>query len=179
MRLKMKKWWIIAAMLLWAGNIHLSAQTEPEQDTVSAVKEKKWRFYGGLGLSWYNNVFNFQIYPGVLYKTAPRWYTGGGLYYAYLSSRTIYGASRSHIYGGSVLTAYTPWKFVETSLEYQYLWMRQYFEGEVYHRESPALFIGVGYRMRHAIVGFRYDILYKEGRSFYRSPLEPFIRIYF
>jgi len=142
-------------------------------------KERRWRFYGGMGMGWYNNTFMLQLYPGVLYRFNEKFYSGGGLYYAYYSYNDWGGKARSHIYGGSLLTAYVPVNYFEASMEFQYLFMTQYYASEVYHKQAPSLFLGVGYRMPHVVVGFRYDVLYKEGRSFYVSPFEPFIRVYF
>jgi len=143
------------------------------------TRERNWRFYGGFGLGVSNNTFYLEFYPGVVYHFKPELYAGGGVYYAYYSTSTLSGKAIAHIYGGSALAAYLPIKNLETSLEFQYLFMRQEVNGLIFHRESPALYLGAGYRTAHMVIGFRYDLLYREGRSFYGTAFMPFIRIYF
>ncbi|NPA42794.1 MAG: alpha-ketoglutarate decarboxylase [Chlorobi bacterium] len=177
-----RKYWIFV-LLVFAFVLQAPAQERVRKRAKkkgrTEWKDRKWRFYGGFGLGLSNSTFTVQLYPGVMYRIRPDWYAGGGLYYAYYSSWAFGTSSKAHVYGGSLLTAWSPWRYMETSLEYQYLFMTRYYGDEVYRRESPALYLGVGYRMPHVVIGIRYDLLYKEGRSFHYEPFSPFVRIYF
>ncbi len=151
----------------------------PKSDRKKEHVNKKTRFYGGFGLAFGNQIFLIQMQPGFIYQFSPKFHAGSGIYYSYYSYKRLQGTSKSHIYGGSVHGAFLPIRQIETSLEFQYLFMDTSYLQQKSHKEVPALYIGAGYRTRHAVFGLRYDLLYKEGNSIYHTPLQPFIRIYF
>ncbi len=162
---------------------HGIAQKKEPETKNEIKKERKWRFYGGMGFGFVtgggSDVFYIQVQPGILYKLTNKWEAGAGLYYSYYTYREINGKVQSNIYGGNLLTTYQPVKQLETSLEFQYLFLNQKYLNQLTKREVPSLFIGLGYRMPHAVIGFKYDLLYRENNGISPSAFQPFVRIYF
>ncbi len=173
----------ITLLLLCIAIAGLQAQTGHHfsQASYTSAKEKnnKVRFYGGFGLSFSNQAFLVQFQPGLLYEASGQLHFGGGLYYSYYSNKSLSGTAKSHIYGGSLIGAFLPVNELEASLEFQYLFVNQTYLNNTTNRQIPSLYIGAGYRTRHMVIGFRYDVLFNEENSIYDSPFQPFVRIYF
>ncbi len=76
------------------------------------------------------------------------------------------------------MALYYPVKEVETSLEYEALYINETYNSVDKTYWSPSLFAGVGYMSKNFAVGFKFNFLYKED-GIYKEPLIPYVRIYF
>jgi len=176
----------ILVLILFAFVAGTYAQTSPftlspekSQSGVYKKKARKWQFYGGFGLSLTNQYFYIEFQPGILYRMTPKFHLGSNLNFNY-ATRTNYGVRQNiFVYGFDALAIYLPFRQMEMSADYQYLYARIQQNSQWTKRQVPALFIGAGYRTPHAVIGIRYDLLYQENRSLYPSAFMPYIRIYF
>jgi len=148
--------------------------------SLKAQEEKKLQFMGGFGLSVNSEFFSISLQPGIIYALHPKVKTGISLQYAYAkSNKNYYGVNFSrNMYGGNIIGLYYPVKGLETSLEYENLYINETYNSVKNKYWSPALFVGLGYMNQHFAVGFKYNFLYKE-KGLYKEPLIPYIRIYF
>jgi len=161
-----------------------SSSGMPETANFSATKKHKkrsnpWQFYGGFGLGFSNNGFYIDLQPGVLYHIKPEFQLGANGQLGYQSYRNFNVRTHTYIYGYDLLALYLPWRSLELSVDYQQLFIRYEAGSAVTKWNVPAFYLGMAYRMQNVAIGFRYDLLYKEGRSIYPSAFTPFIRVYF
>ncbi|NPA46741.1 MAG: hypothetical protein GXO24_05945 [Chlorobi bacterium] len=138
-----------------------------------------FRFYGGFGLGFSNHGFYVDIQPGLLYRVRPAFHVGANAQLGYQSYRNFNVRTHTYIYGYDLLALYLPWQHLELSIDYQQLYIRYEAGSATTRWQVPAFYLGMAYRTRNAAIGFRYDLLYKEGKSIYPSAFTPFVRIYF
>lgn len=149
----------------------------------SAVSQHRFwskvSFGGGLGLNFGNNYHNITVAPSAIYHVNNNFSTGVGLNF----NASKFGSSSLQSYGISLNNYYSPLPYLQLSGEFE--------ESRVHKNLGydganitdtywyPALFLGLGYRMKNVTVGLRYDVLYDENKSIYGDPYIPFIRVYF
>ena len=136
------------------------------------------RMYGGFGLGISNNGFYMDVQPGLLFRIRPGFYMGANLQLTYQSYRNFGNRAHFFVYGADALAMYLPWRFLELSIDYQYLFVRRKVGSAISRWEVPAFYLGAGYRTQNVAIGVRYDILYNPSRSIYPSAFTPYIRIY-
>ncbi len=144
-------------------------------------KDKKIGFYGGFGLNLGTGYTYLSLQPGILYHFRKNVKVGVGVQYTYLkSNKAYYGVNfRYHILGYNTLLLYNPVKYLETSIEYENLYIKKNYNNIITKFWSPALFGGLGYHFGPVVLGFKYNFLYKPATSIYQDAFVPFIRIYF
>lgn len=167
----MKNYKIFLLLLVFFGIQSLSAQNT----------DSKFHFYGGFGLSFDGNGFQFSIQPGAIYDINDTFKAGAGVQYAYgnSSSQLIGGDYSYNILGFNFLGLAYPTDEVELSTEYENLYVTENYNNLKTKYWSPALFVGAGYKFKNVAVGFKYNFLHEEGRSIYHDAFVPYIRIYF
>ncbi len=151
------------------------------QNLLAQKSEHKVHFYGGFGLSFDGNGFQFSLQPGAIYDINDTFKAGAGVQYAYGSSNSqLVGGNYSyHILGYNFLGLAYPVQQVELSGEYENLFITQKFSDRTDKYWSPSLFMGIGYKFKNFAVGFKYNFLHEDGRSIYNDAFIPYIRIYF
>ena len=177
----MKKSFITLVVLLFS--LYAGAQQTLYFNTCCPKEEtgrpSRVRFYGGFGLGISNNGFYLDLQPGLMYRIKPGFYAGSNLQLTYQSVRNYGLRSRYYVYGADALLAYLPWRYLELSVDYQYLFVRKSVGNTSTRWEVPAFYLGAGYRTRNVVIGLRYDLLYDANKSIYPSAFTPYIRIYF
>ena len=146
------------------------------------VKSDFWnqvRFGGGIGLGFNNGGFNASVSPSAIYQFNNQFAAGVALNFNYAK----FGDARQTAYGGSLISLYNPFPFLQLSAELEQLRVNNRFDSALVRIEdnfwSPALFLGIGYTQQNFTVGIRYNVLYDDDRSIYSSAWIPFVRIYF
>ena len=140
---------------------------------------EKVSFGGGLGLSFGDGFFSGTIAPSAIYNFNEKFALGVGLNGTYAKD-DFYKAT---IFGGSIISLYSPIRNLQISAELEELNVSRTFEtfdGD--YKENywyPALYMGLGYRSGNLTIGLRYDVLYDREKSIYADPYSPFIRFYF
>ncbi len=139
----------------------------------------RWRFGGGLGLSFGRDAFQLGISPSAMYQVNEYLGVGAGLNYTHAK----FNDYKLNAFGGSLIGLATPVPFLQLSAEFEELHVNRTFSyPNVSLEESywvPALYLGAGYASGPVTVGVRFDVLYDSGRSLYANAWSPFIRVYF
>lgn len=138
----------------------------------------KWRFGGGLGLSFgSNDYFGFAISPFAGYEITPMLEAGVTAGYQY----SKWNDSRQNLFNfGPYVNFYPIWNlFLRTHFEH-YIGTHKYnyeFGGShKYNFDESALWLGGGYRSSGRVqffAGLMYNVLYKEDQSLFSSGLRP------
>lgn len=138
------------------------------------------RFGGGIGLSFSDGFFSGTLAPSAIYEFNDQVALGIGLNATYNSQKNTY---KSTVLGGSVIGLYSPIQEIQFSAEFEELNVNRKWDSRFgYTNENywyPALFLGAGFRSRHATMGVRYDVLHNKRKSIYASAWVPFVRVYF
>lgn len=152
------------------------------QNDAPNQKSEFWqnvRFGGGLGLGLSNGFFSASISPTAVYDFSNDFAMGIGLNGTYNSRKDFY---KSTIFGGSAIALFSPINELQISAEFEELKVNRNFEDPQFADQKywyPALFMGLGYRMKNITLGIRYDVLYDEEKSIYPDPWIPFVRVFF
>lgn len=138
----------------------------------------KVRFGGGFQLGIANRFTNIGISPIAIYPLSEKVSVGAGLQYNYMSQRDFF---KAHLYGGSIMTFFNPIQEIQLSLEMEQLIVDRTFENPLVKDNfwNTAFFVGAGYRSDFAVVGIRYNVLFKESDNIYGQAWMPFVRIMF
>ncbi len=147
-----------------------------------STKSDFWQnvnFYGGFGINFSNGGFNGSISPGAVYQFNEIVSAGLGANVNFYK----FNEQKFWAYGPSAIVLVNPIKQIQLSGEYETLRVNSSIQtnGSDIEQDywSDALFLGIGYRTRHATVGFRYNVIYDESDSIYLNALVPFVRINF
>lgn len=154
------------------------SQQESDSIKVADTFWKKVRFGGGLQFGVSNAYTSIGISPSAIYEFTDTFSAGVGV--SYLYSKDKINDSSYNVYGISTLAIYNPFEMIQLSGEFEESYINA---NNIQFSNSywvPALYMGVAYSMnKHAALGVRYDVLYKQGKSIYDSSFTPFIRVYF
>ncbi len=163
--------------LLWISIIAIGSS----ENIYSQHTSKKIGFYGGFGLSLGTDYTYLSLQPGLLYHFHKKLKLGAGVQYTYLkSNKSYYGVNYNYnIFGFNSMILYDPIEGLETSLEYENLYVKKDFNNVKTNFWSPSLFAGLGYHFGAVVAGFKYNFLYDPETSIYQDAFIPFIRIYF
>jgi len=144
----------------------------------SQQKTEFWddvRFGGGFSMS-FGSVTTIGISPSAIYYFDNGLSLGTGLTYIYSKIND----SKTNIYGASIISLYQiPKTEIQLSGEFEQSFARQTNSFGTNNSSFPALYLGAAYNKGNFAVGFRYDVLYDENKSFYASPFSPIVRFYF
>lgn len=144
----------------------------------TSVEASKWRFGGGLGLSFgSNDYFGFAISPFAGYEIAPMLEAGVTAGYQY----SKWSDSRQNLFNFGPYVNFYPIQniFLRTHFEH-YIGTNKYdyeFGGShKYNFDESALWLGGGYRSSGKVQvfgGLMYNVLYKEDQSLFSTGLRP------
>lgn len=134
------------------------------------------RFGGSVQASFSDNYTSVGLAPSVLYDFQNGFYAGLGFSYYYTETENSFNQKySSNVYGGSVITLYNLLRVIQLSAEFEQLKVNNSFDDFW----VSGLYLGAAYRARNISVGFRYDVLFDEGKSIYGNSISPVVRIYF
>ncbi len=171
--------WLFLGMALTAQAQYLPVSKMTNSPAAAAKKtHTRLGFYGGFGLGFTSTGFYADLQPGIIYRLKPEFHLGANAFIGYQSYHTANVSSHQWIYGYDLLALYLPWRFLELSADYQDLTVKRTVNNETSQWEVPAFYLGVAYRTGRVAVGFRYDLLFQQGRSIYPTAFTPFVRIY-
>ncbi|PHR98568.1 MAG: hypothetical protein COA80_05280 [Leeuwenhoekiella sp.] len=163
----------VLALCLFLSNQSLKAQS------IQPGFWDKVQYGGGLGLSFGNNYFFFNVAPSAIYNFNEYFALGPGLSYSYIKN----GDFKTSITGGSVIALFNPLSQIQLSAELEELYVsqKQELDGGNRNRDfwNTALFLGAGYRSGPMTFGVRYNVLFDDTNSIYTSAIQPFVRVYF
>ena len=142
------------------------------------TKDKKIQIGGGLGLNFGSGFTDVTVAPSVIYNFNPYFAAGVGVQGSYVRVKNFY---ESYLYGGSLITLFSPIEQIQLSAELEQLRVNTRFSQIDEHDNfwNTALYIGGGYRAQNVTIGVRYNVLYDKDRSVYSEPFMPFVRVYF
>lgn len=164
-----------------SGNEDVNSQTIITRTI--PVFQPYWSFGGNLGLSFWNNGTDILIAPKAYYHLSPQFFTGIGLNYNYSDYDDGRSDFKYNSFGGSILGAFRPIRFLQFSAEFQELYINRSFNtfsgsiDDAYW--NPALYLGASFVSGQFSFGMQYDVLYDENKSPYSSGWTPFISFYF
>jgi hypothetical protein len=159
----------------------LSTNTLPLKTTDSIKNpNKKWNFGCGFGLNFVGGT-SLNLSPNASYKLSEKFSIVGGIQGNYNNIKNV---QNTFTIGLNVAGMFNPIKKLQTLLEFTQ--MRVSSKSEIAGIKSnrdfwdTGLFIGAGYAVTPKIsFGAKYNLLYKEGKSVFTSPIIPFINIGF
>lgn len=144
----------------------------------TSAEPSKWRFGGGLGLSFgSNDYFGFAISPFAGYEITPMLEAGVTAGYQY----SKWSDSRQNLFNFGPYVNFYPIQniFLRTHFEH-YIGTNKYdyeFGGShKYNFDESALWLGGGYRSSGKVQffgGLMYNVLYKEDQSLFSTGLRP------
>ena len=158
-------------------------QNNPEKKkTETPIKKEKsdfWKnvqFGGGVGFNFGNGSTTLSLNPTAIYQFNEKFALGGSIGYRFSRLDDF----RSNVYSASTLGLYNPIEQLQFSSEFEYSFARQRINNDRRNFNFPALYLGVAYRIANfSSIGIRYDVLFNEDRSVFRSAFTPIIRVFF
>ncbi len=164
----MKHFFIL--LLFFGIGCHLTAQkVEIPQES----KVNRWRFGGGLGLSFGNHSSGVRIAPSVGYMITNDLEAGATLGYTYNKYRDY----KYNVFSGGLFANYHIIPSLFTRAHYEYYTGKQKFQGISNSFNEDALWLGAGYQSTGAVsfqAGIMYNVLYDSDSSIYSSAWQPF-----
>lgn len=151
-----------------------------QQDSLSKPKFTDRLHFGGgfnIGISQYNTTIG--ISPSALYEVSEK--LGAGVSLSYIYSKWRRDDFSYNVFGGGVFVQYRPIIQFQLTSEFELMHIiKNSGSGYKDAYNVPALYLGAGYAIgKFGVIGVRYDVLWEEGKSIYREPLSPYIRVYF
>lgn len=181
----------ITSVLLVAFQLNIYSQSQADEsvrdstitskDVATTYKKAKsfkshLRFGGSFQASFSDTYTSIGVAPSVLYDFQNGFYAGLGFSYYYTETKNSFNQKySSNVYGGSVITLYNLLRVIQLSAEFEQLKVNN----SIDDFWVSGLYLGAAYRARNISVGFRYDVLFDEGKSIYGESISPVIRIYF
>lgn len=155
----------------------LNAQVGPPPGETPHPFWSKVRYGGGIGLNVGNNFTNITLAPAAIYEFNNYFAMGAGLQGSYVRVRNLYD---SYIYGGSLITLFTPIPELQLSAELEQVRVNlDFFDGFKENFWNTGLFLGAGFRQGNVIAGLRYNVLHQNNRNIYAEAWMPFVRVFF
>lgn len=166
-----------AVLLFLTVQISLYAQTNTLSPDTPHPFWSKVRYGGGIGLNVGNNFTNITLAPAAIYEFNNYFAMGMGLQGSYVRVRNLYD---SYIYGGSLITLFTPIPELQLSAELEQVRVNlDFFDGFKENFWNTGLFLGAGFRQGNVIAGLRYNVLHQNNRNIYAEAWMPFVRVFF
>jgi hypothetical protein len=166
-----------AVLLFLTVQISLYAQTNTLSSDAPHPFWSKVRYGGGIGLNVGNNFTNITLAPAAIYEFNNYFAMGAGLQGSYVRVRSLYD---SYIYGGSLITLFTPIPELQLSAELEQVRVNlDFFDGFKDNFWNTGLFLGAGFRQGNVIAGLRYNVLHQNNRNIYAEAWMPFVRVFF
>lgn len=182
MKINKLKLTLLAGVFLFSYNVFSQTNndtiTKRNKDTLMVKKQKRLKFGCGFGLNFVGGT-SVSISPNLIYKITNEIAVGGGIQGSYNSIKNV---QTTITYGANVLGQFNPTKKITTFLEFTQLRVSTKTDINNITNEfwDSALFVGAGYNITNKIsVGAKYNLLYKDGKSIYTSPVIPFVNITF
>lgn len=178
----------LAVMSLFFCSI-LSAQQQTASANQQAVPStqqndfwKNVQFGGGIGLSIGSGYTDISISPSAIYNINPIVAVGTSLQFGYVASKNYYDST---MYGASLIGLISPIREIQLSAELEEVNVNTHYKNNgIYPSYSDnfwntALYLGAGYRTGNVTIGFRYDVLFNDNKTYYSDAFMPFVRAYF
>ena len=182
--MKLKNYLIYFFLLFITFSSFSQKENQPKTEETHKKKNEFWKkvtFGGGLGLNFSNSITTVSIAPTAVYNFNPKFSSGIGFNFGY--SNFAIDNIKQFNYGASLIGLYNPFNGLQLSTEFEFMHVSQTqeFAGNKLKNNFnfPALYIGAGYRLNNITAGLRYDVLYNENKTIYRSPFTPFVRVFF
>lgn len=164
-------------LLFLTVQISIFAQTNTLSPDAPHPFWNKVRYGGGIGLNVGNNSTNITLAPAAIYEFNNYFAVGVGLQGSYVRVRSLYD---SNIYGGSLITLFTPIPELQLSAELEQVRVNlDFFDGFKDNFWNTGLFLGAGFRQGNVIAGLRYNVLHQNNRNIYAEAWMPFVRVFF
>lgn len=155
----------------------LQAQAGPPNGETPHPFWSNVRYGGGLGLNVGNNFTNITVAPSAIYEFNQYVALGVGVQGSYVKVRSLYD---SFIYGGSLISLFTPIPELQLSAELEQVRVNlDFFNGVQDNFWNTGLFIGAGFRQGNFTAGLRYNVLHNNNRNIYAEAWMPFVRVFF
>jgi long-subunit fatty acid transport protein len=170
---------VIFFTILFVCTISNAQDTIPKAPKSEFWKKVRFGLGGGLGIS--NGFTNISLSPYAVYQVNEYFSIGPGIQGSYISGSD----ASSFIYGGSVISFFTPIESIQLSGEIEQLRVSSKIDATSTLPSSTtnfwntALFLGAGYRMSGVIIGIRYNVLFDKDESIYPQAFTPFVRVGF
>lgn len=151
------------------------------QDVEDSFKDHL-RYGGSFNVGFSNNYTTIGISPSAIYQFDSGFATGVSLSYFHTKQKTFNNTYTSNVFGGSIITLYSPIHFLQLSAELEELNVHRkdsFLDTDPYWLTS--LYLGIAYQTGSVSFGIRYDILYENNdfNNIYGSSVSPVFRIYF
>lgn len=154
-----------------------NAQSGPPPMETSHPFWSKVRYGGGIGLNVGNNFTNITLAPSAIYEFNQYFAMGVGVQGSYVKVRSLYD---SFIYGGSLISLFTPIPEIQLSAELEQVRVNlDFFDGVKDNFWNTGLFLGAGFRQGNFTAGLRYNVLHNNNRNIYAEAWMPFVRVFF
>ncbi len=168
----------LSMFLLFSAAIQ--AQEKPLPKAKTGAFWEHVSYGGGLGLAIGNDYTDITVAPSAIYNFNDYVALGAGLQYSYLKQKDYYS---SNVYGGSLISLFSPIEEVQLSLEVEEVKVNNTYTdlGGDLKRSfwNTGLFVGAGYHQDNVTIGGRVNLLYDKDKDIYGSAFMPFVRVYF
>ena len=140
------------------------------------------RYGGSFNVGFSNNYTTIGISPSSIYDFYNGFAAGLSLSYFHTKQKGLHNTYTSNVYGGSIITLYSPLTYLQLSAELEELNVHRkesFFDPDPYWLTS--LYLGVAYQTGAISFGIRYDVLYDNNdfNNIYGSSVSPVFRVYF
>jgi hypothetical protein len=157
--------------------LQMHAQSGPPPGETPHPFWSKVRYGGGIGLNVGNNFTNITLAPSAIYEFNQYVALGVGLQGSYVKVRSLYD---SFIYGGSLISLFTPIPELQLSAELEQVRVNlDFFDDVKDNFWNTGLFLGAGFRQGNFTAGLRYNVLHNNNRNIYAEAWMPFVRVFF
>ncbi len=156
--------------------------TDSTRITVQTSKptyNRYWSFGGNVGLSFWNGGTDILLAPKAYYHLTPQLIAGAGLIYNYSDYSSSFYDYKYNSFGGSILGAYRPIRYLQLSAELQTVKTNRTRNNIKDDYWNESLFLGASFVAGNVAFGIQYDALYDAGESPYSSAWTPIISFYF
>jgi long-subunit fatty acid transport protein len=146
------------------------------QESTNFWSNVKWGGYAGLDFG--TGYSSFTLAPSGIYQFNKYVSVGTGISYSHINLKQIY---TTNMYGVSLIGLFNPIENIQFSTELEQTLVETTLKNPIYNDSFwvTGLFLGVGYHSNDITMGVRYNVLFNEEKSLYRTALTPFVRFYF
>lgn len=145
------------------------------------VKSNFWdkvKWGGSAGLDFGTGYSSYSIAPSAIYQFNHYVSAGTGINFSHINLKQVY---TTNLYGVSLIGLFNPIDNIQFSTELEQTLVETTIKNPVYNDSFwvTGLFLGAGYYNEGVTMGVRYNVLFNEEKSIYRTALMPFVRVYF
>ena len=136
------------------------------QESTNFWSNVKWGGYAGLDFG--TGYSSFTLAPSGIYQFNKYVSAGTGISYSHINLKQIY---TTNMYGVSLIGLFNPIENIQFSTELEQTLVETTLKNPVYNDSFwvTGLFLGVGYHSNGITMGVRYNVLFNEEKSLYRT----------